>query len=314
VTITLWFSSGSVHRYLPMGVLWPFLPPQQVPHIISAFRRRRNVATLGTHYGPQSELDSHADDTCCFGQNALVIQETSRTVEVSLLGRVDDVPIATTCVVAYDDPTTYTTYMLIFHEALYIKDLEHNLLCPSQLRFNGLRVNSLLRIFDADRLPRTHTTIEVPAPDALTIPLLVLDGMTSYFPPRRPTMEQFNHSVRWIDMTSSAESTIQAVPQPTKCIVSIAMSLLPLLVISMTCPLPLMTIIFLAFSRGRRGASELSKTSKRKGTLRAEDLAKKWVIGLKQAEKVIKATRQRGVPEISRTFKAQSDSIPQHIS
>jgi len=241
-----------------------------------------------------------------------VIQETSRTVEVSpflsSMGRVDDVPIAT-CVVAYDDPTTYTTYMLIFHEALYITDLEHNLLCPNQLRFNGLQVNSLPRIFDADRLPRTHT-IEIPAPDALTIPLL-LDGMTSYFPTRRPTMEEFNHSVRRIDMTSSAEwnpndprwareeeAFYNSSRSPADEMYRVDRN-----VSTVACYLndlsPALNDDNL--SRLLEGTRYIgaSKTSKRKGTVTAEVLAKKWDIGLKQAEKVIKATTQRGVRDFT---------------
>jgi len=42
-----------------------------------------------------------------------------------------------------------------------------------------------------------------------------------------------------------------------------------------------------------------SKTSKRKGTVTVEDLAKKLDIGLKQASKVIQATTQRGVRDFT---------------
>jgi hypothetical protein len=57
-----------------------------------------------------------------------------------MAGKVKEVQIVTAAV-AYDDPTTYQTYVLFFHQVLYIERLGHHLLCPAQLRANQVTVN-----------------------------------------------------------------------------------------------------------------------------------------------------------------------------
>jgi hypothetical protein len=92
------------------------------------------------------ELDSHAD-TCCFGHDALLLYEDlSKHAQVTpfmpSLGTATNVPIALVAV-AYDCPRTYSTYILIFHQVLYMQDLPHALRNPNQLRLNGLTVNDI---------------------------------------------------------------------------------------------------------------------------------------------------------------------------
>jgi hypothetical protein len=75
-----------------------------------------------THsHGARAELDSHAD-TCSFGNQAYIVHDTGDTISVTgfidLLGTVKKVPIVTDTV-AYDDPDTYTTSVLFFHQSLY---------------------------------------------------------------------------------------------------------------------------------------------------------------------------------------------------
>jgi hypothetical protein len=57
-----------------------------------------------------------------------------------ILGTITDVPIASVAV-AYDCQRTSTTYILIFHQVLYLKHLDNALLNPNQLRHHGLEVN-----------------------------------------------------------------------------------------------------------------------------------------------------------------------------
>ena len=53
--------------------------------------------------------------------------DTGNTISVTgfidTLGTVKKVPIVTAAV-AYDDPDTYTTYILFFHQALYFEKLD----------------------------------------------------------------------------------------------------------------------------------------------------------------------------------------------
>jgi hypothetical protein len=90
-----------------------------------------------------SGLDTHAD-MCCFGKNSYLLStDLSQTATVSgfsaELGEIIT-PIASVAV-AYDDPKSHTTYILIFNQVLYIDSLEHNLIAPFQLQMNDIVVN-----------------------------------------------------------------------------------------------------------------------------------------------------------------------------
>ena len=69
-----------------------------------------------------NELDTHAN-TCCFGPNAFVLLEdmSQQAIVGEFLLELGTVstPIVSVAV-AYDDVTTYTTYILIFHQVLEI--------------------------------------------------------------------------------------------------------------------------------------------------------------------------------------------------
>ena len=153
----------------------------------------------------RTELDSHAD-TCCFGRNALVIAESSHTVDVtpflSRLDNVSKVPIVS-CAVAYDDPRNYSTYVLIFHQVLYFADdLEHNLLCHNQLRMNGIHVYECPHLMGLNPTECLHSIV-VPFED-LTIPL-ELDGVISYFPTCKLTCGELDTCYH-IEMTPESPS------------------------------------------------------------------------------------------------------------
>ena len=89
------------------------------------------------------EMDSHAD-TCCVGRDVMIVNEMIQTVKVSpflkSLGTVHKVPIVTAAV-AYDDPKSGEVFILIIHQALHFKEMNHCLLCPMQLRLNDVVLN-----------------------------------------------------------------------------------------------------------------------------------------------------------------------------
>ena len=86
------------------------------------------------------ELDSHAD-TCAFGGDCLVVQDTGTQVTVepfaATLGSMPKVPVVTVAV-AYDDPTTFNTFVLFFHQVLHVPSLTTHLLAPFQMRNHGV--------------------------------------------------------------------------------------------------------------------------------------------------------------------------------
>lgn len=150
------------------------------------------------------ELDSHAD-TCCFGSNSYIMsEELGTTAEVSpfvaSLGKISHVPIATIAI-AYDCPSTTTTYILLFHQSLFIAALTSHLICPNQLHMNGIVVNECPLQF----LPVTSRTEQMHSvvADNLVIPL-ELSGVTSYFHTRAPTEDEILDSIMYprIDMTA----------------------------------------------------------------------------------------------------------------
>ena len=146
------------------------------------------------------EMDSHAD-TCCFGAaHCLVLRKHDYVVEVSGfhpdLSPLKDVPVVQ-CVVAYDDPITFKTWYLIFNQALYMAALDYALICPNQLRLNGVQVRDIPKQFDPS--PRAHT-IQV---DNVILPLK-LRGIMSVLPIRKPTLREYNDSLDCLTMTAAA--------------------------------------------------------------------------------------------------------------
>ena len=103
----------------------------------------------------RAELDSNAD-TCTFGKGAFVVHDTGQTVSVdpflNSLGSLSSVRIITAAV-AYDDPNTYQTYILFFHQSLYIPKLKHHLLCSNQMRTHGVTINDTLLHAAIEDLP-----------------------------------------------------------------------------------------------------------------------------------------------------------------
>ena len=106
---------------------------------------RRIVSSYSSYASgtTRCELDSHAD-TCAFGKHAYIMEETSQAVSVAGfhpdMKEIDNVKIVTAAV-AYDCPFTLVTYVLIFPQSLYFPRMNHNLICPDQLREFGLTVN-----------------------------------------------------------------------------------------------------------------------------------------------------------------------------
>ena len=144
------------------------------------------------------ELDSHAD-TCCVGKNVLIVNETHRTVNVTpflqSLGTVRRVPIVTAAI-AYDDPRSGEVFILIIHQALHFTNMNHCLVCPMQLRLNDVVVNEQPKFLTHQPTEKDHAIIA----EDLLIPL-ELSGVTSFFPARKPTGQEYNQCTH-IELTS----------------------------------------------------------------------------------------------------------------
>ena len=71
-----------------------------------------------------SELDSHAD-TCVLGSNVLVIQDFNRPVQVTGYDTTQKSKVfkMVSGVLAFDDPFTGRTHMLVCHQAIHMPQI-----------------------------------------------------------------------------------------------------------------------------------------------------------------------------------------------
>ena len=164
-------------------------------------RRVQNIASVTSdpERSGRNELDSHAD-TIVAGANCVLIERTGKVVSVSPFSSeynsIDDIPIATVAT-AYDTGKG-ETYILIYNEALYFGDrMSHTLLCPNQLRHNGLIVDDVPVQYSEKS---THSIFIEEA--NLRIPLH-LDGIISGFTTRQPSMAELADISNHVEMTSA---------------------------------------------------------------------------------------------------------------
>ena len=142
----------------------------------------------------RTDLDSHADQ-CAVGRNALLIHDYDRPINVSGFhpsGPVNNNLRQVSAALAYDDPFTGETTILLVHQAIYVPELEHNLLSTMQVRLNDVIISETPRFLTDNVTALTHS-IAIPTDDpnkSYVIPL-ALHGVTSSFPTRKPTPEEF---------------------------------------------------------------------------------------------------------------------------
>ena len=136
------------------------------------------------------ELDTHADTTV-LGKSCLVIHDFNKTVSVSgwdaSVGSTECLTVSG--VVAYDHPYTGITYMLVWHQAIYLNSMENHLICPMQCRVSGVQVNDTPKIFVQHPTDKTHAIVVLDPIDSkneFIIPL-ELGGVTSRFSVRTPS-------------------------------------------------------------------------------------------------------------------------------
>ena len=109
-----------------------------------------------------TDLDSHPNQ-CAVGVNPLVVHDYDRPINVS--GYNPSGPVAkdlktVLAVLAYDDPVSGETLILMVHQAILIPDISHNLLSPMQLRFNDVIVNDVPRFLtEKNMTDQTHSSV-----------------------------------------------------------------------------------------------------------------------------------------------------------
>jgi len=141
-------------------------------------------------------LDSHAD-TCVAGRVFILLEEATRSIKVHPFSE-EYKPLSAdigTAGTVWQD-TNGNEHLLVFHEILFLGDrLQDSLLCPNQLRANGLEVDDTPRQFSQ------HSRHAIIVPDVITIPL-EMDGIISGFYTRKPTSKDLQE-LPCITMTSN---------------------------------------------------------------------------------------------------------------
>ena len=154
----------------------------------------------GSKSDDRCELDSHAD-TGCAGSNCIWMDDGESGEYATVHSFSDEskpfekIPIGTVAT-AWVNQETSETVILVFNQWLYFGDrLAHSLVCPNQLRSNGITVSDVPKQFDQN----SFHAIDVPD-ENLTIPLH-LKGVISFFDSHKPSEEELE-TCRHVTMTS----------------------------------------------------------------------------------------------------------------
>jgi hypothetical protein len=106
--------------------------------------------------------------------------------------------------VAYDCELTHKTYLLIFHQVLYIKELTLNLISPNQLRMAGIMVQDCpIQFLPASERSKFSEAI---THDLLHIPLKSR-GVKCYFNTRQPTVDKFKDTAQTVHVELTSPQT-----------------------------------------------------------------------------------------------------------
>jgi len=140
-----------------------------------------------------TELDSHANMAVA-GKDCTIIRRSGHYANVTPfspeLPVMESVEIGDVAL-AYDDPVTLTTYLLVMRNALLIDSMDHNLLPPFLIREASLFLDETPK-FQSTNLSRDNHTIY---DDETGLRIhLQLNGTFSYFQTRSLTEDEEN---RW---------------------------------------------------------------------------------------------------------------------
>ena len=278
----------------------------------------RTISMVNIHKD-RSELDSHTD-TCVIGKNALITHDFNRPVSTTgydqSQGTIHRNMKTVSAALAYDCPRTGQVIILMVNQAIHIPTMENNLLCPMQIRMNDVKVSEIPKFLADNPTDETHAITFQDGEASFIIPLS-LDGVTSVFPTRKPTMEEYNNGIRF-DLTyespvwdphsstfSDRESNMVG-----------ADGLVPETSQSTHRPITLAGLQTEYMTLGQTLAAHAvsATTTAVEPGMSPAKLAKNWGIGLETAKQTLKVTTQRGVrtvlhPSLSRRYRTNDRQL-----
>jgi hypothetical protein len=281
------------------------------------------------------------------GKHCLVTHVYYKTVSVTgydpKMGSMQGMQVISAAL-AYVDPSSGETLILRVHQAVHIPTMMNNLLCPMQMRLNDVIVDDCPKFLHHNPTDTTHTLTIKDGSDTLVIPLSIR-GVTSYFPTRAPTVAE-NDTCRSFDLTFSnpewnpssnafeqqEESQTDSYgriqdpgDRPRNFFISDFTSelngpLIPAPCYTSQCSAILMEIepslddqIFYQMLKANVQVQSTT-TSRQKGVMTAERLAKNWCISLEAAKRTLEVTTQQGIrtvanPLLSRRFRTNDRQL-----
>jgi hypothetical protein len=291
----------------------------------------------------RTEVNSHANKTCV-GRHAHIFQNFGRQVNITgydpSLGTVSNQEIVSAAL-AYNDPATDEVMILIIHQAIHIPNLKHNLICPMQLRMNYILLDECPKFLSANPSDSTHA-LTIPTKDENYLIPLAIHGVTSYFPTRKPSLQEFETGHRfeltyespdWDPQVSTYEEQEEGMTDRLGHVCPTGDTRKHRLIFSVACEdvartqaqtiadrtsqcLAVLSDIsntlldddFLRALRQNVNVSATNSKATKKKMISPEVLAKNWSIGLEAAKRRIDVTTQRGVrtvsnPVMSRRFR-----------
>ena len=98
--------------------------------------------------------------------------------------------------VAYDYSMAGEVFIVETHQAILIYHLHNNQLCPMQISMYDVKVNGIAKYLTNNTTDQTHSIVMYQQGETL-LTSLHLNGVTSYFTSRKPTMEDYNNSTHF---------------------------------------------------------------------------------------------------------------------
>ena len=137
----------------------------------------------------KTELDSHAN-MAVVGENALIIEDTGKTVDVkpftSECKTLDNVHIVD-ALIKFENAYDGSKHISMIKNALHVPSMSNNLIPPFLIREAGVEVRDVPKIHVEDPHTEDHSIFFKDA--NVRIPLS-LNGIFSYFPSGKPTEEE----------------------------------------------------------------------------------------------------------------------------
>ena len=116
---------------------------------------------------------------------------------------------------AYDNPTSAKTVIIVIHQAIYVPTLNCNLICPLQVIMNDVKLDDKPKSLTEAPTNESHAISCEDITGTLINITLELKGVTSYFPTRKPTKHDFDNCPR-IELTDLTLNGILTQPHSRK--------------------------------------------------------------------------------------------------